>query len=67
VQRLYLCGHQSSYGGGVPSAVRAATNASLLVLADTAPEFCGILKKVTDGKLGGAEGRRVWEEMSARP
>lgn len=64
VENLLICGQWSSYGGGVPSAVRAATNATLLTLQNVAPEFCAILKDVADGKLPPAEARRKWEQCA---
>ncbi len=65
VEGLLLCGHWSSYGGGVPAAVRAATNASLLVLQNTAPRFCALLKDVADGKLSPAAARQRWDDSRA--
>ena len=51
VRRLVLGGHCAEYGGGVPMAVRAAANASLIVLQDLKPEAYKRLKSVINDPL----------------
>ncbi len=51
VRRLLLGGHCGEYGGGVPMAVRAAANASLIVLKDLKPEAYSRLKSVVNDPL----------------
>lgn len=50
VKNLYLAGHWSEYGGGIPCTITAAVNSSLLVLRKRKPEFYKKLKNVADGK-----------------
>lgn len=49
IDRLLLSGHWAEYGGGVPVAVKAATNASLLVLKDLGHpsyrELCDVMDR----------------------
>lgn len=52
VKRLLLGGHCGEYGGGVPMAVRAAANASLIVLKELDPAGYGRLKAVLNDPLG---------------
>ncbi len=49
VKRLLLGGHCAEYGGGVPMAVKAAANASLIVLQDLAPAEYRRLKAIMTG------------------
>jgi prolycopene isomerase len=51
VRRLLLGGHCGEYGGGVPMAVRAAANASLIVLKEMNPEGYVRLKSVVNDPL----------------
>ncbi len=52
VKNLFLGGHWAVYGGGMPMAVKAAANASLLVLHQAGnPEFRELCA-VMDGKAG---------------
>jgi prolycopene isomerase len=51
VGRLLLGGHCGEYGGGVPMAVRAAANASLIVLKDLNPAGYSRLKSVVNDPL----------------
>lgn len=51
VRRLLLGGHCGEYGGGVPMAVRAAANASLIVLKEMNPEGYSRLKSVVNDPL----------------
>jgi len=48
LKNLYLGGHWAEYGGGIPIAVKAATNASLLILREANPEGFRALKTVLD-------------------
>lgn len=50
VERLFVAGHWADYGGGVPIAMKAAANASLLVLERTRPSAFRELRDVLDGK-----------------
>lgn len=52
VKRLLLGGHWAELGGGVPIAVKAATNASLMILKEEKPEVFRLLKDYMDGKIG---------------
>lgn len=49
VPGLFLGGHWSEYGGGVPLAIKSAANTSLLILQQTAPEAYAELRDVVDG------------------
>jgi prolycopene isomerase len=51
VKRLLLGGHCGEYGGGVPMAVRAAANASLIVLKELDPAAYGRLKSLINDPL----------------
>jgi len=51
VKNLLLGGHWSDLGGGVPIAVKAAANASLLVLKDQKPSAFGVFAQYADGKI----------------
>lgn len=50
IKNLYLSGHWAEYGGGMPTAVRAAANAALLVLKQENKDFYHALADITDGK-----------------
>jgi prolycopene isomerase len=50
VKNLYLGGHWAELGGGVPIAVKAAANASLLVLKTALPETYKVLRAYMDNK-----------------
>jgi prolycopene isomerase len=50
IKNLLLAGHWAEYGGGVPIAMRAGTNASLMVLKDMNRAEYEKLKTVMDGK-----------------
>ncbi len=52
LRRLLLAGHWAEYGGGVPMAVKAAANTSLLVLERERPEAFRALAGVMDGQPG---------------
>jgi len=48
VRNLFLGGHWAEYGGGIPMAVKAAANLSLLILKkENKKEFC-TLRDVMD-------------------
>ncbi|OGR03301.1 MAG: hypothetical protein A2511_16925 [Deltaproteobacteria bacterium RIFOXYD12_FULL_50_9] len=49
VKRLLIGGHCAEYGGGVPIAVRAAANASLIVLKEMNQQEYSRLKAVMNG------------------
>ncbi len=51
VKNLLLGGHWSEYGGGVPIAVKAGTNTSLLILREIAENAYRELRDLMDGKL----------------
>ncbi|HEY3447968.1 MAG TPA: NAD(P)/FAD-dependent oxidoreductase [Myxococcales bacterium] len=48
VKGLFLGGHWSEYGGGVPLAVKSAANTSLLILKEAAPKAFAELRDVMD-------------------
>jgi phytoene dehydrogenase-like protein len=48
--RLLLAGHWAEYGGGVPLAVKAAANTSLLVLERERPAEFRALAHLMDGR-----------------
>ncbi|HUJ19675.1 MAG TPA: NAD(P)/FAD-dependent oxidoreductase [Nitrospirota bacterium] len=50
VKNLLLGGHWAEYGGGVPIAVKAAANASLLILQEMKKKEFHELRDVLDGK-----------------
>jgi prolycopene isomerase len=50
IKNLLLAGHWAEYGGGVPIAMRAGTNTSLMVLKDMNRAEYEKLKTVMDGK-----------------
>jgi phytoene dehydrogenase-like protein len=50
VRNLLLGGHWAEYGGGIPIAVKAAANASLLVLKETNEKEFTALRDVLDGR-----------------
>ena len=51
VKKLFLGGHWAEYGGGMPIAVKAAANASLLILREARkPEFRK-LRDIMDGRV----------------
>ncbi len=51
VKNLLLGGHWAELGGGVPIAVKAAANASLLVLKSEKPDTYKVLRDYMDNKL----------------
>ncbi len=55
VENLLLASHWAEYGGGVPVAVRAGANASLLVLQRERPEAFAILRDVLDARRAPAD------------
>lgn len=55
VKNLYLGGHWAELGGGVPIAVKAGTNASLLILQKENPKAFKALAEYMDGKLNADE------------
>lgn len=58
IKNLYIAGHWAEYGGGVPPAVRAATNASLLITKKTNPQFFKALAGLTDGRIDVVEAQK---------
>lgn len=50
IQHLILSGHWADLGGGVPIAVKTATNAALLVLKKAKPQAFQLLASYIDGK-----------------
>ena len=50
VRNLLLAGHWAEYGGGVPMAVKAAANSSLMVLREARPAAFAALRDVMDGR-----------------
>ncbi len=72
VKNLLLGGHWAEYGGGLPIAVRAAVNTSLLILQQTDKAAFRELRDVVDNdgacagessdSAGGAGGPRPWPE-----
>jgi len=50
IKNLLLGGHWAELGGGVPIAVKAGANASLLILQKEKPEAFKVLAKYMDGK-----------------
>ncbi len=67
VENLILGGHWAELGGGVPIAVRAAANSSLLVLQQFKPEVAKSLAKYMDGKITveEANGSDAWQPYKA--
>jgi len=55
VQNLLLGGQWAEYGGGVPIAVRAGTNSSLIILKDLKKAAYKELRDVVDGKKRSAD------------
>jgi prolycopene isomerase len=51
VKNLFLGGHWAEYGGGMQIAVKAAANASLLILNETKKKEFKKLRDVMDGRL----------------
>lgn len=51
VENLFLSGHWSELGGGVPIAVKSASNSSLLVLQKEKPNAFKALANYMDGKV----------------
>jgi len=51
IENLYLSGHWAELGGGIPVAVRAAINSTLLVLKKDNRKAFKLLAKYTDGKI----------------
>jgi prolycopene isomerase len=56
VKNLLLGGHCAEYGGGVPIAVKAGANASLIVMKEKKKAEYERLKHVMDGKVDAASG-----------
>jgi len=54
VKRLLLGGQNAEYGGGVPMAVKAGANASLIVMKDLRPAAFAQLKALLRGEGDGA-------------
>jgi phytoene dehydrogenase-like protein len=50
VKNVLIGGHWAQYGGGVPIAVRAASNAALLILRDEKPAAYAQLRDLLDGR-----------------
>ena len=50
VENLLLSGHWAEYGGGVPAAVRAGSNAAMLVLQSARPAAFEIFRDILDFK-----------------
>ena len=63
VSNLFLGGHWAEYGGGVPGAVRAAANTSMLICKDKSPGFFEILKNVADQKITPQEANVRWNAV----
>jgi len=63
VKNLYISGHWAEYGGGVPNAVRAALNSSLLIMKTRNPAYYNILKNLADGKMTSEEAHAQWERV----
>lgn len=59
VKNLIIGGHWAELGGGVPIAVRAAANASLLLLQSFNPKAAKSLAKYMDGKITAEEAARA--------
>ncbi len=55
VKNLYLGGHWAELGGGVPIAVKAGANASLLILKKEQPKAFHVLATYMDGKTTATE------------
>lgn len=51
LKNLYLGGHWAELGGGVPIAIKAAANATLLVLKAEKPEIYKVLRGYMDSKI----------------
>jgi phytoene dehydrogenase-like protein len=51
VKNLFLGGHWAEYGGGMPIAVKAAANASLLILRTTRKQEFTRLRDIMDGRI----------------
>lgn len=51
IKNLLLGGHWADLGGGVPIAVKAAANASLIVLKDQKPTAFKVFAQYADGKI----------------
>ena len=52
VKNLWLGGHWAELGGGVPIAVKAGMNASLLILKQEKPEVFKVLSAYIDQNIG---------------
>jgi len=57
VKNLLLGGHWAELGGGVPIAVKAGTNAALLVMQKEKPAAYKVLANYMDGKISVANFR----------
>ena len=53
VPGLLLAGHWAEYGGGVPMAMKAAANTSLLILGRERPADFRALADLMDGRRAG--------------
>ncbi len=51
IENLYLSGHWADLGGGVPIAIKTASNAALLVLQKENYKAFSVLAKYMDGKI----------------
>jgi prolycopene isomerase len=51
IKNLFLAGHWAEYGGGIPIAIKAAANVSLLVLNEIKNQDFYKLRDVMDGKI----------------
>lgn len=51
IDNLYLSGHWADLGGGVPIAIKTASNAALLVLQKENPKAFSVLANYMDGKM----------------
>ena len=51
VENLFLSGHWSELGGGVPIAVKSAINTSLIVVQKENKKVFQVLAKYMDGKI----------------
>ena len=64
VKNLLLGGHWSEYGGGLPVAVRAGSNAALLILKETVPAAYQSLRDLMEGGGGAPISRRSGTESA---
>ena len=64
IKRLFLSGHWSELGGGIPVAVRSALNTTLLVLKQENKKAFRLLAKYVDGKI---DAKVIDESPLSRP